>query len=401
MAEAAASGKVSSPWCSFRPSRYNPAVHRYQLYLMRQLIGPFVLVAFGLTAVIWLSQSLRFIDFIVNKGLSLGTFLYLGMLLMPSFLGAILPIALFCAILFVYNRLTLDSEMISMRAAGRGPWGIAAPVLVLAGAVAVLAYAINLYLSPASYREFKDQQFVIRGDYSSLLLQEGVFTPLGSGMTVYVRARGPGGVLLGILVHDERDIERPITMMAEQGALVSSPQGPRFVLRNGNRQEIDRERGQLSLLYFDRYALDLGQFSEEPGSRWREPRERFLHELLNPSASDDDQRNLGKFRAEFHQRLISPLYAFALVLIGLAALTTGDHNRRGQWRRILLAIGAGFAFEAVALGLTNIVAKDPSLVVLLYLNLAVGLILPTLVLNRGRLMRKRRPSLLGGEPAQS
>ena len=71
--------------------------------LHKALVGPFVLVAFGLTAVIWLSQSLRFIDFIVNKGLSLGIFLYLGMLLMPSFLGAILPIALFCGLLFVYK----------------------------------------------------------------------------------------------------------------------------------------------------------------------------------------------------------------------------------------------------------------------------------------------------------
>ena len=376
-------------------------MRRYQLYLVRQLIGPFVLVAFGLTAVIWLSQSLRFIDFIVNKGLSLGTFLYLGMLLMPSFLGAILPISLFCAVLFVYNRLTLDSELISMRAAGRGPWGIAAPILVLAGAVAVLAYAINLYFTPASYREFKDQQFIIRGDFSSLLLQEGVFTPIGSGMTVYVRARGPGGVLLGILVHDERDAERPITMMAEQGALVRSSQGPRFVLLNGNRQEIDRERGQLSLLYFDRYAIDLVQFSEQPGNRWREPRERFIHELLSPTASEDDQRNLGKFRAELHQRLLSPLYAFALVLIGLAALLTGDHDRRGQWRRILVAIGAAFAFEAVALGLTNVIAKNPSLLPLLYLNLALGLFIPTVVLNRGRLFRGRRPSVWAGTSAST
>ena len=237
-------------------------MRRYQIYLARQLLGPFLLVAFSLTAVIWLSQSLRFIDLIVNKGLSLGTFLYLGMLLMPSFLGVILPIALFCALLFVFNRLTLDSEMISLRSAGRGPWGIAAPALVLATLVALLVYAINFYFTPASYREFKDRQFVIRGDYSTLLLQEGVFTPLGSGHTVYVRARGEGGVLLGILVHDERDPERPITMMAEQGELVRSDEGPRFVLLNGNRQEIDRERGQLSLLYFDRYALDLGELAE-------------------------------------------------------------------------------------------------------------------------------------------
>ena len=374
-------------------------MRRYQLYLTRQLLGPFVLVAFGLTAVIWLSQSLRFTDLIVNKGLSIGTFLYLGVLLMPSFLGVILPIALFCSLIFVFHRLILDSEMISLRAAGLGPWGIAAPVLALAALVTVFVYAINLYFTPASYREFKDRQFVIRGDYSTLLLQEGVFTPLGGSHTVYVRARGEGGVLLGILVHDETDPERPVTMMAEQGELVPSAEGPRFVLHNGNRQQIDRERGQLSLLYFDRYALDLGQLAEKPGARWREPRERFVHELLSPSSSEDDQRNLGKFRAELHQRVVSPLYSFALVLIGLAALLIGEHNRRGQWRRILIAIGAAFAFEAVGLALTSLVAKNAALVTLLYVNVAFAIMLPIITLSRGGFLRLRRRALPGGAQA--
>lgn len=365
-------------------------MRRYQLYLIRQIVGPFVLITFGLTAVIWLSQSLRFIDFIVNKGLSLGVFLYLGLLLMPSFLGVILPIALFCSLLFVYNRLTLDSELVSLRAAGLGPWRLGRPVLVIAGLITIAVFAINFYFTPASYREFKDQQFVIRGDYSSVLLQEGVFTPFSSGMTVYVRARGPEGILLGILVHDRRDAERPITMMAEQGALIRTDDGPRFVLLKGNRQEIDREHGQLSLLYFDRYALDLGQLAEKPGRRWREPRERFLDELINPGTSEDDLRNLGKFRAELHQRLASPFYSIALALIALAALLTGEHNRRGHWRRVLSALGAGLVFEAVALALVNIMVKTPSLAPLLYLNLAFAIGIPAYVLSRDRLFRHRR-----------
>jgi lipopolysaccharide export system permease protein len=376
-------------------------VRRYQLYLVRQIVGPFVLITFGLTAVIWLSQSLRFIDFIVNKGLSLGVFVYLSLLLMPSFLGVILPIALFCSLLFSYNRLTLDSELVSLRAAGLGPWHIGRPVLVFAGLITVVVFAINFYFTPASYREFKDQQFVIRGDYSSVLLQEGVFTPFSSGMTVYVRARGPEGILLGILVHDRHDPERPVTMMAEQGALVRTEDGPRFVLLKGNRQEIDRERGQLSLLYFDRYALDLGQLAEKPGSRWREPRERFMDELINPGTGEDNLRNLGKFRAELHQRLASPFYSIALVLIALAALLTGEHDRRGHWRRILFALGTGLVFEAVALALVNIMAKNPSLAPLLYLNLAFAFAIPTYVLSRGRLFRRRRgpPTATRSAPA--
>lgn len=348
-------------------------MQRYQRYILRQLVGPFLFITFGLTAVIWLTQSLRFIDLIVNKGLSLSAFVYLSMLLLPSFLGVILPVALFCAILFAYNRLTMDSELISLRTVGLSPWALAGPALLLAAIVTVVVYAINMYFVPTSFREFKDRQFVIRSDYSSVLLQEGVFTSLIDDVTVYVRARKSNGELLGILVHDSRIAAQPVTMMAERGALVQTDRGPRFVLVNGNRQEINQEDGQLSLLYFERYALDLGHFTESPENRWREPRERYLHELLNPGPGHDDQRNKNKFWAEAHRRIATPLHAIGLTIIAMATLLAGPLNRRGQWRRILIGIGVAFLFEAVGLGLINVVVKTPSLMPLMYLNIVAAI----------------------------
>ena len=126
-----------------------------------------------------------------------------------------------------------------------------------------------MYFIPVSYRTFKEQQFVIRTDYSSVILQEGVFSTLVNDVTVYVRERNRIGELLGILVHDSRIPDQPVTMMAESGALVNSENGPRFVMINGNRQEMDKENGRLSLLYFDSYALDLKQLGGTRETRWR------------------------------------------------------------------------------------------------------------------------------------
>ena len=125
---------------------------RYQRYLLRQLIGPFLLVTVGLTAVVWLSQSLRIIDLIVNKGLSFSAFLLMSMLVLPTFLSAILPIAFFCALLFVYNKLTIDSELVSLRAAGVSQWSLAKPALVMATIVVVVSYAIIMYVMPVSHQ---------------------------------------------------------------------------------------------------------------------------------------------------------------------------------------------------------------------------------------------------------
>ncbi|HJO73075.1 MAG TPA: LptF/LptG family permease, partial [Rhodospirillales bacterium] len=87
-------------------------------YVLWQLLVGMILVTAGLTCVIWLSQSLRFVEMIINRGLPVGTFTYLTMLLLPNFLSIIMPFALFTVVVFTYNKLITDRELVIMRSAG-------------------------------------------------------------------------------------------------------------------------------------------------------------------------------------------------------------------------------------------------------------------------------------------
>src|SRR5918911_777970 len=100
-------------------------MRRLTRYVFRQTIGVTLFVTAVLTAAIWLAQSLRLIDLIVNRGLSLELFLYLAVLILPRFLDIVLPIGVFIAILFTFNKLIAESEIVVMRAAGIGPAGLA------------------------------------------------------------------------------------------------------------------------------------------------------------------------------------------------------------------------------------------------------------------------------------
>ena len=357
-------------------------------YVLWQLVEATLFVTLALAGVVWLSQSLRFIDLIINRGLSFFTFLHLTLLLMPSFLAILLPIALFCAVVYTYHRLTIDSEIVVLRAAGLSPLALAKPALILAGVMTLICYAITLYFQPAGFREFKDRQFTIRGDYSHILLQEGTFNTLGDGLTVYIRAREPNGVVKGILVHDNRDRTAPVTMMAESGFLVRTPSGPRLSLINGNRQTLDADGGGLALLYFDRYNIDLADLIDDQGGRWREPRERYLHELFGAPKDANDKFYLTKLRAEGHHRLVSPLFSIVSALLGLAALLGGEFSRRGHTARLFLAAGLAVLFQGVALGLAHLIVKTPLLTPLLYANIVVWGAATAYFLFRGRKPRR-------------
>jgi lipopolysaccharide export system permease protein len=370
-----------------------PTVRRLQQYILRQLAGPFVFFLMSLTGVIWLTQSLRFVDLIINKGLSASYFAQLILLILPSVLTIVLPIALFATVLYVYQNLDGNSEIIVMRASGLGNLAMARPALILAVAATLLSYLLSLYLMPSGQRAFKDMKTSLRTNLSYVLLQEGTFNTIGDGLTVYIRARHSGGEMLGILVHDSRERQRPVTMIAEKGAIVRTPTGPRFILVNGNRQQIDHAAGQLSLLQFDRYAFDLNQFVQHDDDRWLEPGERYLHELFWPENNPDNLANAARMRAEGHDRLASPLYSLAFTLIALAAVLAGEFNRRGRRWRIVVAVFAIALMRSAGMGLVGLSAKFPALIPLLYLNIVLVITVCLYALVQGQIWWRRRPDL--------
>src|SRR5436305_143800 len=110
-------------------------MYHYSKYIARHLVHSTLLITFSLTSIVWLTQALRFIDFIVNQGVSIMVFLKLTILLVPALILMVLPPALFCAVLFVYTRLKADSELVVMQAAGLSRLRLAWPALQVAAGV--------------------------------------------------------------------------------------------------------------------------------------------------------------------------------------------------------------------------------------------------------------------------
>jgi lipopolysaccharide export system permease protein len=367
---------------------------RLTVYILRQLVIGTVLVTVGLLAILWLTQSLRFIDLIVNEGASVTTFLTLTGLLLPNFLIYVLPIALFAVVLFAYNRLNSDRELVVMRAMGIGPLRMAQPALLLAVILTGVGWYMSLWAVPESVKNFREMQWTVRNDLGSLLIREGAFSSVMPGVTVYVRSRSATGVLQGLLIHDERDPARTVTVMAERGALIQGADGsPRVTMVNGNRQEVEPSTGTMSLLYFDSYTLDLG--GGKKGSldeRFRDARERSLENLLTTDMESDPSLSVvdvNRFRVEAHQRLANPLSHITLTLVALAFLLSGSFDRRGAGKRLMGAVGALVLVESMMIGAGNLATSSLSLLPLLYLAVILPALLSLVVLLRPNLFTRR------------
>jgi lipopolysaccharide export system permease protein len=347
-------------------------------YILRQALTIMLFVAVSFTAAVWLVQSLRLIDLIVNRGLSLGLFFYLAVLILPRLVDVVLPIAVFIAVLFTYNRLMSESELIVMRAAGMSQMALARPAIIAGACGFVVLLSFSLYFLPQANRSFKDLQFEIRNRFASVLIQDGVFNTLSDTLTIYVRGRDSNGELVGMLIHETKDPDKPITLVAERGIFVDTDNGPRVLLVNGSRQQLDRSTGKLTAQEFDKYTLDLAAYRDAPELRERQPDELFLHELLFRPVKPGEIGIL----IEAHLRIINPLTALAFCMIPIACLLTGEFNRRGQTQRVLFAILLAFVFETLDIGFKNFAGRTIAAVPLLYANVLAPIVVTAWLLWR-------------------
>ncbi|GMG82300.1 LPS export ABC transporter permease LptF [Paralimibaculum aggregatum] len=365
-------------------------------YFLRVIAGPFLFFVLVFTGVIWLSQSLRVIDTVVNNGQSARVFLEFTALLLPTVFAIVLPVAGFAAVLYAVNRLFSDSEIVVVFAAGLSGVSLLRPVAIFGTLVLLALMATTLYLMPTTKRIMQERITEVRGDVAAAFLREGAFVSPVFKVTIYLRTMGRPGELLGVFVHDERDPDQIVTYTAERAVLVNDGNSPKIVMFDGLAQsKAARPDAPISVLRFERLSYDLGQLNSEQGPRQRKPSEFYLPELLGAGEGETGPYSLGEYRAEAHEALSGPLYALALPFLGAALIVSLGFRRQGFAGRIVLAAVAALGLRLLGLAAKSATNAEAALWPLMYVPPVLGIAVAVYMMS-GRGMMPRRPSAPGG-----
>ncbi len=335
-------------------------------YILRQEFMAIVLTTIVVTGAIWFSQSLKLLEMVVDGGAPLWVFLQLMLLVLPSFLAPILPVALFLGLLFTMQKLLQDQEWIVMQGVGMSPWQLARPALLLAVWVMFIHWAISIDIAPRAQRDLRLQRHLIQTDYAGALLREGMFNAIGRNMTIYVHERENSNLFKGILIHDTRDPMKSITLTAEEGFLVSDNGPPRLVIQRGTRQERSNATGEIGWLMFDQYVVDLSMLNDAQDDSYMKAYERPMGELINPAPDSNNPNAAREFMAEANQRIAFPLYNLAFAMIALVVVLGGEFSRRGRPHRYLIGVVLVVVMQSLSLALANFAARNNALIPLQY-----------------------------------
>ncbi len=369
-----------------------PGLGAINRYIFSSTFSAFAIVLFSLTSVIWITQALRDIDLMTSRGQTVLVFLGITGLVIPMLMVVIAPIALMIAVMHSIGRLSNDSELIVMNAAGMSPWALFRPFLIMAVMVSAVMTVIGSWLGPLGLQTLHSWANEVRADLVTNVVQPGRFNGFERGLVFHIRERQANGVLLGVFVDDRRNRKERATFLAEQGTIVNDERGTFLVLESGSVQRLEivrREKGQKeppkqkdpTIVKFERYALDLAQADSQPIQRIS-ARDRFFWELLD---NDPEKSKLqaGQVRAELHDRIFAPIYPIVFTIITFAYLGAPRTTRQG---RAMSIAGASIVIAVIRLmGFVVIVlcVRYPWVLALQYAMLAVAAGLGLYAIHRG------------------
>jgi lipopolysaccharide export system permease protein len=288
-------------------------------YILRRMFILFLAASAAALGIVWTVQALARINLVTDTGQSIGTFLKLASMLLPTVVPIILPFSVVIGITQTLSTMNTDSEMAVIAATGARRTVIFRPALVLASAAAVFLIFVTNVVEPYSRQAVRAMVAEANADLITLAIQEGTFKRIDENLYVQIAQRKADGRLGGIFLTDSRDPAADLIYYARDGVVARNDETSLLLMNDGEVHRRDPADGTLSIVRFTSYAFDMSTFTAAAKTITLLPKDRTTAYLLYPPANDQEYlEDIQYYRAELHKRLTLWSYPIVFALISLA-----------------------------------------------------------------------------------
>lgn len=359
-------------------------------YILRRVSQMFLVALLPVLAIIWTTQVLGRINLVTDSGQSIGSFVQLATLILPTIIPIVLPFAIVIGITQTLAAMNNDSELTVIEAAGATRATIMRPILLLAAGLSVFSFFVDNVIEPKVRVAAREMVAAAYADLLSSVIEEKTFRRIEDGLYIQISERHSGRILKGLFVADSRDPNFDLIYYAREGAV--NVEGTALIMHDG---EVHRKipNGNVSIIRFDSYSFDLSDLTQTRGQATLRSGDRSLGFLLNPDPEDSHYKQKpGEYRAELHRRLTE--WCFPLLYAMISLLIAGDarSHRDAHLHPMVSALAISFGLRWASFYASNQSEHDTTYVYVAYAVPIVAGAVAAFLLSRN--MKLRIPAFL-------
>lgn len=319
--------------------RFLPLPWTFYRYILDETVRPFIGAAVFFLFVLLMFQVIRLSDTFIVHNASGYSVLALMSYLALTFTPVIIPIAFLLAVLLGFGRLSTDSEVLAMRAAGMSVYSMLAPVMFLGTVLALITMFCNFYFVPYGAKMFRFELFKIYNTKAIATIHSGTFTEGFFDLVLYAESvDAKKNTMQKVLIYDESKQGMPVTVLGRHGEILNNLQDaagtPGIVLRlfEGSVHRGDPTKNLYEKTKFDVYdiflRIETGKVVGVENSKTKdiselkkrldEIDEKFTAGATISTLGETDRLDYFSFSVEYWKRFALAASCFVFALMGVA-----------------------------------------------------------------------------------
>lgn len=298
-------------------------------YLATEMLAPFFASFLVMNAVFFLVKLIPFLNFVLQLDINITDFFRLLSYMFPGIFLYTIPMSAMLGITIGFSRLSSDSEILAIKAAGVSMYRILPPVIIVSSIISIIAFYFSIALIPASEISMKQLTYQIIKEKVDRGIQEHKFTEALGEIVLHIDDLDEeSGEWRNVWVSDTRDVEFPTIIMASSGLMQRNEDkfAVTISLFNGSMHRTSAKSSEI--ITFDKYTINIPlQMKGKPFNKYHK-RLLSMPQLLEMSEKEGlDNKDGRKYLVEYHKRLVLPV---GCLMLSFLALPLGLQARAGK-----------------------------------------------------------------------
>ena len=316
----------------------------------------FILTTLSLSLVVWVIQSVNYLDLVSEDGHSLQVYFLYSLFTLPKIISKILMFSFFISVFYIILKYEESNEILIYWIHGIKKIDFINNVLKFSLIVLIVQLLLNIFIVPQTLDTARSFLRSSNIDYFPSLIKSKKFIDAVSNLTIFIEKKNSNGEFENIFLKDKYSENSSQIISAKKGKILKRNNEHLLILDEGKIVNIDEKK--VTNIKFTRTEFNLSKYTTQT-TVWPKVQELKTSDLINciqfiinnknlrfqnqTKIYNCDTNKLDSILQETSKRLIKPIYILIVSLISsLIILRSKDEKNSNSYKMCLFFLGIIF-----------------------------------------------------------
>ena len=316
----------------------------------------FLLSSLSLTMIVWVIQSVNFLDFVTEDGHGLGLYAIYSLLNLPKIFSRLIIFLFFISTFYILYKYEDNNEISILWIHGVKKIEFINNFIKFSILFILLQLLFTYLIVPTTQEKARSLFKISDIDYLPSILKSKFFNDTIEDVTIFVGEKDINGNLKHIFLKDnknynnDRGSNTSQIILSKSGQLVKKNKKYYLILNDGNIINLDSKK--TNIIKFNRSEFNLSRYTSKTTKypKIQETSSNLLLQCINflilknssnfKKIFNCDEQNIDSVLKELYKRLGVPLYIFLIGLISSClVLKTKSNNNFNLFQFLIFTFG--------------------------------------------------------------